>query len=37
MLVEFKPNGEVVTTRHESGGTMTVDCLQFNAILQRVG
>ena len=71
MFVEFKPNGEVVTTRHEPGGTMTiteeryrivgdtliinkpgyvinakykvsgnqmtVDCLQFNAVLQRVG
>ena len=24
ILVEFKPNGEVVTTRHEPGGTMTV-------------
>ena len=71
MFVEFKPNGEVVTTRHEPGGTMTiteeryrivgdtliinkpgyvinakykvsgnrmtVDCLQFHAVLQRVG
>jgi hypothetical protein len=70
MFVEFKPNGEVVTTRHEPGGTMTiteeryriagntliinkpgyiinatyriqdnqmtVDCLQFHAVLQRV-
>ena len=24
IIVEFKPNGEVVTTRHEPGGTMTV-------------
>jgi hypothetical protein len=24
MTLEFKPNGEVVTTRHEPGGTMTV-------------
>ncbi len=24
MFVEFKPNGEVVTTRHEPGGTMTI-------------
>jgi hypothetical protein len=24
MTVEFKPNGEVVTTRHEPGDTMTV-------------
>jgi hypothetical protein len=24
IFVEFKPNGEVVTTRHEPGGTMTV-------------
>ena len=71
IIVEFKPNGEVVTTRHEPGGTMTVteeryriasntliinkpgyminatyrvqgnqltiDCLQFHAVLQRIG
>jgi hypothetical protein len=71
MFVEFKPNGEIVTTRHEPGGTMTiteeryrivgdtliinkpgyminatyvvqgntmtVDCLQFHAVLQRIG
>ena len=71
MFVEFKPNGEVVTTRHEPGGTMTiteeryrivgdtliinkpgyminakhrisgnemtVDCLQFHAVLERIG
>ena len=24
IIIEFKPNGEVVTTRHEPGGTMTV-------------
>ena len=24
IFVEFKPNGEIVTTRHEPGGTMTV-------------
>jgi hypothetical protein len=24
IIVEFKPNGEIVTTRHEPGGTMTV-------------
>ena len=24
IIVEFKPNGEVVTTRHEPGGTMTI-------------
>ncbi len=70
IFVEFKSNGEVVTTRHEPGGTMTiteeryritgdtliinkpgyiinatyrvqgnqmtVDCLQFHAVLERV-